>query len=142
MVRSRSLKMMQVLKSEPHRGLSRLRLGPVNTRTQRICLNLSVEVVFALLTMPALASGLRSPGICFEENNEGFVARAPSGWIRFPREGAVVEVGATVKIRVAGARGSVAPEGIGPLAGRSNYFLGRQAAAWKTNLRHYDRLLY
>ena len=49
---------------------------------------------------------------------------------------------ATVSMRLIGANPSPAVEGVEELAGKSNYFLGSNPAAWETNIPHFARVRY
>jgi hypothetical protein len=66
-------------------------------------------------------------------------AAAPGKILKAPRGGATVDV---LKLELAGSNPSAYPKGLGPLPGKSNYFIGNNSAQWRTNIPQYSRVEY
>lgn len=78
-----------------------------------------------------------------EHDDVKFVARG-SGYSMFFRPAeAVFEIGgSSLRMRLEGADPHGQVEGLQPLEARSNYFLGRNPALWRTDVPHFGRVRY
>ncbi len=118
--------------------------------------------MFPLLILTVLANGsppasvaapsaalLRAP-LAFEavdgaaaERGDGFVARGDGYALSITRDGVALALReATLRMRFFDTRRVVHVAGLDPLPSRSNYFIGRDPARWRTGVPHFARVRY
>ena len=89
-----------------------------------------------------VAAALKRLPRSFEERREAdgrvrFVSRTPEGTVVLSGDGATLTLPGSAAVRMRLAGGSQAPRAIpsDPLAGTTNYLIGRDPAAWRTNVK-------
>lgn len=112
---------------------------------------LGAGLAAAVLAAPAAGAAAPPRPIVFEANQGQadprvkFLSRGP-GYAIFATDTEVVladrRAGQVVRVRLQGARGNPQIVGLGPLPGRSHYFIGRNPARWRTNVPTYAGVAY
>ena len=103
---------------------------------------------FALaLTSQALASTTTAipfdRSLYFERDPSGFVSRGHGFTLFLDANAASIDLaGALTTVTLRGARTDVQGEGLDPLPGKSNYFLGNDPTQWRVNVPHYSRVRF
>jgi len=100
-------------------------------------------------TGPPVSQRLGKLPLAFEVNQGQadpevrFLSRGPGGCVSLTDSGALVAWGRTqARMKLAGANPHPAAEGVGPLPGKSNYFIGNDPAKWRTNVPSYSAVRY
>src|SRR5260370_36291782 len=104
------------------------------------------------LALPAICGfgqSMRQSGLIFEANagqadpSVQFIARTPAHTMLLMRDGVVLKshTGAA-RIQFSGANAAIRAEGLQPLAGKGNYFLGNKPENWIPHVAQFGRVRY
>jgi hypothetical protein len=108
-------------------------------------------ILLFVATLPNIAADYGSLALAFEERpfeeNQGtarFVSRAPAFNLFVCNDGAVMALAgkrpAALRMRVVRANAGNAIHGEAALPGQTNYLIGKEQSAWRTNLTQYGRV--
>jgi hypothetical protein len=99
--------------------------------------------VFLLLFSLGSATAAGIPGFFGQQGEARYVTRTSELAASFSRQEIVIRLRAgNVRLRFPGSNRAAAPEADLPLPGHVNFLLGRDPAAWKTNLPIYGAVTY